>query len=124
NHLMIQEWVDPNHLGETIDHPWQPTRTLKGVVQFTGEKPQNTRESPAEVMLSGDLVYVRHREDVKSPLRINGFISSKQELRWEVPTPKAGEPSWKSRPYWRRVSDKSASDISNTAELAIRFARL
>ena len=31
NHLMIQEWVDPEHSGETIHHPWQPTRTLKGL---------------------------------------------------------------------------------------------
>ena len=45
-------------------------------------------------------------------------------LQWEVPTPKAGEPSWKSRPYWKRNSGKSENDISNAAQAAIRFARL
>jgi len=126
NHLMIQEWVDPDRLGETINHPWQPTRTLKGVIEFTGEKPKHSGVpgAIAETTWSGNLVYVRRREDTRSPLRIDGFISSKQVLEWFTPDPKPDEPSWKNNPYWKRVIQQSASDIYNAAEAAVRLERL
>src|SRR5579859_6452729 len=83
NHLAIQEWVDPERSCETISHDWQPTRTLKGVVQFLFRRP-SMQES--EVILQGDLFYIRHKEDLASPLRISNFIQSKQ-IRDKVAEP-------------------------------------
>ena len=124
NHLMIQEWVDPERAGETIDTSWQPTRTLKGVVKFPLEQLPIVHTAEREVNLSGDLVYVRRKEDLNSPLQIKGFIRSKQVLALTSPKPDSKKPSWKNRPRWKRVSGKSENDIAHAAKAAIRFASM
>jgi helicase len=121
NHLAIQEWVDPERTCETISHSWQPTRTLKGVVQIPfGTIPHISKESPQEVSLPGHLVYARRKEDVNSPLRIDNFISSKQIIK-HITKAKPGKPA---RKYWQRDRVKSENDIRNAAKVAVRFARL
>lgn len=123
NHLTVQEWVDPERLSQTIDTAWQPTRTLKGVVRFPLEKP-SSQEIQTEVTLSGDLVYVRRKEDINSPLRINNFIQTRQVLRREIPVAEKGKPSWTKYPRWKRIHDQSEDDVSHAAKAAARFARL
>jgi len=107
NHLTVQEWVDPEKLNETISEPWQPTRTLKGVVRFTFEWPK-----AQEITLHGDLIYVRRKEDLSSPLVIEDFIQSKQ-VRAKTPQTR-----------WKRDSKRSSNEISHAAAAAVRFARL
>lgn len=122
NHLAVQEWVDPERTCETIDHPWQPTRTLKGIVEIPfGKKPSISQKSPHEILLSGHLIYARRKEDVNSPLRIDNFITSKQIIHIQSSSPQPGKPIWKK---WERDKKNSDSDIRNTAHAAIRFVRL
>ncbi len=112
NHLTVQEWVDPDRLGDTISELWQPTRTLKGAITFSYPlKRPNLQQR--EVLLPGDLIYVRHKEDLSSPLRINNFIQSKQVCK-----EKAGQH------WWERDSELSDNEINHAVAAAVRFARL
>lgn len=75
NHVTVQEWVDPTRLSDTISEPWQPTRLLKGAISFRPDRPSSLQDT---ITLSGDLIYVRHKGDMNSPLRIRNIIQSRQ----------------------------------------------
>lgn len=108
NHLTVQEWVDPEKLSDTVSELWQPTRVLKGAISFNFIRPQKTQR---EITLQGDLIYVRHKSDLNSPLRINRFIQSKQALKIE-------------KSILKRDSKKSDDEIKHAAYAANRFAAL
>jgi hypothetical protein len=108
NHVSVQEWVDPEKLADTVSELWQPTRLLKGAISFTLPR---ISYRDREVTLNGDLLYVRHHDDLKSPLRIDNFIQSKQVLKME-----GGK--------LRRDSRKSDDEISHAASATQHFAVL
>jgi len=112
NHLAVQEWVNPEKLSDTVNELWQPTRLLKEVVTFQFERP-----IAQQMMLRGDLIYVRRKEDLGSPLRINNFISSTQVLT-RTPGKKPGQL------FWKRDSKQSDSKVNHVAAAALKFARL
>ncbi|MBI1927492.1 DEAD/DEAH box helicase, partial [Candidatus Poribacteria bacterium] len=111
NHVTVQEWVDAERLGDTVSELWQPTRLLKGAITFRFRRPRSQQK---EVMLPGDLIYVRHKGDLNSPLRISHFIESRQVLKE------------KSKSDRRLIRDGQLSDdeIAHAVAAAERFARL
>lgn len=111
NHVAVQEWVDPQHTGESLNELWQPTRLLKGAITFQHQTPTNS-----EVLLPGHLLYIRSRDDLASPLQIPNFIQSKQVL--------VRKTSKKGGAFWKRDSQKSDGHIKHAAAIAIRFERL
>lgn len=111
NYLTVQEWVDPEKMSDTVSELWQPTRLLKGVVTFQYKRPIS------QLVLPGNLIYVRRKEDLNSPLRINNFIDSKQFLE-QKPGKKPGQMVWK------RNSKRSDNKINHAVAAAVKFARL
>lgn len=109
NHLTVQEWVDPDQSCETVSQDWQPTRTLKGVVQFLFERPT---KGSSQIVLQGDLHYVRHKEDLQSPLRVSNFIQSMQVRD-------TSEPAW-----WKRDARLSDNEVHHAAAAATSLVKL
>jgi hypothetical protein len=114
NHVAVQEWVDPEKTGEPLNELWQPTRLLKGVVTFQGSR-RRPKVDEREVSLPGDLLYVRSREELVSPLRISNFIQSRQ-----VPDLKKTQESRQ----WKRDTKNSDNHIVHAAKAAIKLERL
>ena len=112
NHQTFREWVDPQGVAQSIASNWQPTRTLKGALVFSGP----VATSDLEVVLSGDIVYVRGKGDLASPLRIEQLVRSRQVLEWAIA--RSGVP------YLRRVPTESDGRASNAAQTAIAYSRL
>ncbi|MDZ8186440.1 MAG: DEAD/DEAH box helicase [Nostoc sp. ChiSLP02] len=111
NHLTVQEWVDPEKINDTISEIWQPTRLLKGVVVF------DTKPPNSQVELPGHLIYVRRKEDLNSPFKINNFIQSTQILER-----KPGNKDQRIR--WHRDRSQSHGKVHHAVSAAIKFARL
>ena len=109
NHLTVQEWVDPEKLSDTISGLWQPTRLLKGVVTFHVERPRGQQQ----VVLPGDLIYVRRKEDLSSPLRISNFIQSIQVRDATL-----------NQRQWKPDTKQSDNEINHAVAAAVKFARL
>lgn len=112
NHEALREWVDPEAIGSSIASRWRPTAMLKGALVF--RRPSIT-PGVNEYRLAGDVMYVRRRDDINSPLRLEGVVESRQIVNW--PAEYGGN---------FPVKDSSASDgqIQHAARLAARYARI
>jgi superfamily II DNA/RNA helicase len=109
NHLTVQEWVDPEQSLDTLSQDWQPTRTLKGFIEFSSRKPSRLEN---EITLQADLVYIRSKEDLNSPLRIKNFIESRQVRDKKISD------------YWKPDSNLSENAIHHAAAAAQKFTKL
>lgn len=99
NHLAIRQWVDPEEIGDTINVLWQPTRLLKGVITFPLKRPS----AVGLLVLDGDLIYVRNRDEINSPFVVPRIIQSHQYIIEKV--------SKKNNKTYRALDEK----LSNTS---------
>lgn len=117
NHLAIREWLDPDKIGDSISTLWQPTRLLKGAIRFA----TTTVRSPQNIDLPGKLIYVRHRDDLDSPLEIDNIISSHQVIVEKIPKSKNKNDKI---PYLQVDFELSDGVIEHAVKATTKFAKL
>ncbi|MFQ6040549.1 MAG: DEAD/DEAH box helicase [Candidatus Poribacteria bacterium] len=109
NRFEVRTWVDPDELHEPIGEFWQPTRLLKGFIQFQKPTPwPKPYQLPCPVDFSGHLFYVRRRDQLKSPFVIPNIITSQKWLKKD----------------YKLDSRKSDKSVEHAVKAALKFAKL
>jgi hypothetical protein len=80
--------------------------------------------SPQAIDIPGKLVYVRHRDDLDSPLEIENIISSHQVIIQKKTKPKNKSDKRKERIYLQVDDEKSDGVVDHAVRATAKFAKL